>query len=55
MEIEYKAGQVTAKQNGVIVATVTPVGGIDFGANIPDNAYWGGTATAGLVGDAVFG
>jgi hypothetical protein len=54
MEIEYKAGQVTAKQNGVIVATVTPVGGIDFGANIPNIAYWGHNNGA-RIGDVVLG
>ena len=44
--IEYDATECTLKTNDVIVATATPGGGIDFGANVPDSAKWGHDAAS---------
>ena len=54
VEIEYNSTQCTVSIDGAVVITVTPVGGIDFGAKIP-NIFYAGTYQTGVgVGDAVF-
>ena len=40
-EIKYNATDAILKIDGVTTITVTPGAGINFGANIPNSAYWG--------------
>jgi hypothetical protein len=54
VEIEYSATQATLSIDGAIVKTLTPVAGIDFGANIPDTFYAGSENDGTLQNDAVF-
>ena len=54
IEVEYNATQATFSVDGVVRSTSTPGAGIDFGANIPDTAYWGNNNSGGAIGDAVF-
>ena len=39
IEIEYNGTDCTISVDGVVKATASPAGGIDFGANIPDTFY----------------
>ena len=54
VEIEYNATVCTLKIDGVLKATATPLGGINYGANIPDTFYAGSTPAGVAQGDAVF-
>ncbi|MFC2055650.1 hypothetical protein ACFLV7_15340 [Chloroflexota bacterium] len=40
IEIEYNSTQCTVSVDGTVKMTVTPAGGIDFGANIPTTVYF---------------
>ena len=44
----------TISFDGVVRNTITPAGGIDFGANVPDTAYIGQKDANERQGDAVF-
>ena len=54
VEIEYNSTDCTLSIDGVIKATSSPAGGIDFGADIPDTAYMGTEDTNVKHSDAVF-
>ena len=41
--------------DGVPRVTVTPAGGFNFGADIPNTMFWGAEPTPSLAGDATFG
>ena len=53
MEIRYAGGVAIFIVDGVIRATATPGGGIDFGVLVPDTVYYGrngdGVNQAGAV------
>ena len=53
-EILYTGAQITFSIDGVVLITVTPGGGIDFGADIPTAAWWGSRATNDYQADMVF-
>jgi hypothetical protein len=48
MECRYNSTQCELLINGVVRLTSVPVGGINFGANIPDTMYWGCDYAPGL-------
>ena len=54
VEIEYGSTTCTLSIDGVVKATATPAGGIDFGANIPDMAYIGANHEGERQSGAVF-
>lgn len=54
VEVEYNSTDCTLKIDGVLKATSSPAGGIDFGANIPDTVYLGQAPVGNRQGDAVF-
>jgi len=54
IEVEYNSTDCTLKIDGVLKATASPAGGIDFGANIPDTVYIGTDSNLSKQADAVF-
>ena len=54
IEIEYSSTQITWSLDGAVISTITPAGGIDFGAKIPSTFFAGTNQSGVFQSDAVF-